>query len=304
VVERGLHLPDAADRLRAALGSPLPDVQRPEPQAVPTVTLAEIYAAQGHNQRAVDTLRRVLEAEPDHGGARALLLKLEAVDYVAPEPPLPPETDETAREEIGGNLVPSERPESENPETESAGREREREEELVLTGAASALDEPPTLPQNRPEANAKDECVAIPLENDCSYVWWRLSAATLRHLADRTFFVRTLILHPAWTGPEHELRDTACDPAAGELLLHRVPSGTVVRTAVGMLDKHRGTFVPFAHSPAIEASETSQTRGRGLVRRTLEGAAPIALDDPRSASIATAAERAAAIAEHAAGLHG
>src|SRR5262245_44969417 len=78
VVERGLHLPDAADRLRAALGTPFPEVPRPEPQAVPTVTLAEIYAAQGHKQRAVDTLRRVLEAEPDHHGARALLDKLEA----------------------------------------------------------------------------------------------------------------------------------------------------------------------------------------------------------------------------------
>src|SRR5262249_39812489 len=52
VVERGLHLPDAADRLRAALGTPLPHVPRPEPQAVPTVTLAEIYAAQGHKHRA------------------------------------------------------------------------------------------------------------------------------------------------------------------------------------------------------------------------------------------------------------
>src|SRR5262245_54992184 len=56
VVERGLHLPDAADRLRAALGTPLPHVPRPEPQAVPTVTLAEIYAAQGHKLRAIETL--------------------------------------------------------------------------------------------------------------------------------------------------------------------------------------------------------------------------------------------------------
>src|SRR5436190_17964284 len=37
VVERGLHLPDAADRLRAVLTTPLPEVPRPEPQAVPTV---------------------------------------------------------------------------------------------------------------------------------------------------------------------------------------------------------------------------------------------------------------------------
>ncbi len=102
VVERGLHLPDAADRLRAALGNPLPHVPRPEPQAVPTVTLAEIYAAQGHKQRAIETLRRVLEDEPEHGAARALLEKLEAVDYVPPPPPLPPE-DEPG-DQIGAGL--------------------------------------------------------------------------------------------------------------------------------------------------------------------------------------------------------
>src|SRR3954466_3336437 len=46
VVERGLPLPDAADRIRAITGGPLPPtVPRSDPQAVPTVTLAEIYAA-------------------------------------------------------------------------------------------------------------------------------------------------------------------------------------------------------------------------------------------------------------------
>jgi len=60
---------------------------------VPTVTLAEIYAAQGHKQRAVETLRRVLEREPEHVAARALLAKLEDTSYVAPPPPLPPEPE-------------------------------------------------------------------------------------------------------------------------------------------------------------------------------------------------------------------
>jgi hypothetical protein len=104
VVERGLHLPDAADRLRAALGSPLPQVPRPEPQAVPTVTLAEIYAAQGHKLRAVETLWRVLEAEPEHAAARALLEKLNALDYVPP-PPMAPEGEEAVGgDEIGAHL--------------------------------------------------------------------------------------------------------------------------------------------------------------------------------------------------------
>src|SRR6185295_9513825 len=84
VVERGLHLPDAAERLRAALTTPPPDVPRPEPQAIPTVTLAEIYAAQGHVTRAIETLERVLEREPDHRAAQTLLARLRDSAYVPP----------------------------------------------------------------------------------------------------------------------------------------------------------------------------------------------------------------------------
>jgi hypothetical protein len=92
VVERGLHLPDAATRIRSiAIDSPR---RSSPPAALPTVTLAQIYAAQGHTQRAVDTLRRVLEAEPEHVDARELLEKLTDAAYVAPKPPLPPEPDD------------------------------------------------------------------------------------------------------------------------------------------------------------------------------------------------------------------
>ena len=92
VVERGLHLPDAADRIRT-LGTLPPSVPRTEPQAVPTVTLAEIYAAQGHSKRAIATLKLVLDREPDHAAAKTLLAKLEDSGYVAPAPPLPPEPE-------------------------------------------------------------------------------------------------------------------------------------------------------------------------------------------------------------------
>lgn len=94
VVERGLHLPDAADRIRELTGADVPyAAPRIEPQAMPTVTLAEIYAAQGHHKRAIETLRRVLEREPDHAAAQALVARLEADGYVAPPPPLPPEPE-------------------------------------------------------------------------------------------------------------------------------------------------------------------------------------------------------------------
>lgn len=117
VVERGLHLPDAAERIRTmALGTMPPStVPRTEPQAMPTVTLAEIYAAQGHQQRAVETLRRVLEREPDHGAARTLLARLEDEAYVAPQPRLPVEP------EIEPDLEASDGDEAVTVETPIAG---------------------------------------------------------------------------------------------------------------------------------------------------------------------------------------
>src|SRR6185312_7038659 len=95
VVERGLHLPDAADRLRGKSAPPPP--LRTAAAPLPTVTLAEIYAAQGHRERAIETLRNVLGHEPDHAAARALLAQLSDAEYQWPKPrTLPPEEEEPA----------------------------------------------------------------------------------------------------------------------------------------------------------------------------------------------------------------
>lgn len=69
VIEQGLNLPEAASLVRGevSLGEAPPNVA-----PVATVTLARIYAAQGHVQRAVDTLQDVLNSEPDHDPAREL----------------------------------------------------------------------------------------------------------------------------------------------------------------------------------------------------------------------------------------
>lgn len=93
VVERGLHLPDAADLIRGTTLAQPPPSRKTAPAALPTVTLAEIYAAQGHRERAIDTLKRVLEREADHGAARALLRQLEDASYAVPPPALPPEEE-------------------------------------------------------------------------------------------------------------------------------------------------------------------------------------------------------------------
>jgi len=73
VVERGLHLPDAARALR---GGSTSDPWPPPPPPLPTVTLAEIYAAQGHLDRAITVLDEVIAREPAHEAALALRARL------------------------------------------------------------------------------------------------------------------------------------------------------------------------------------------------------------------------------------
>src|SRR6185437_12092618 len=72
VVERGLHMPEAARVLRQQ-----GDQRgfRPPPPPLPTVTLAEIYAAQGHFERAVAVLDEVIAREPEHREAHAMRVR-------------------------------------------------------------------------------------------------------------------------------------------------------------------------------------------------------------------------------------
>lgn len=74
VVESGLNLPDAAAIIRGERG----DADAAGPAPVATVTLAEIYATQGHTERAIKMVEEVLAREPDHPAAVALLQRLRA----------------------------------------------------------------------------------------------------------------------------------------------------------------------------------------------------------------------------------
>src|SRR5258708_1730162 len=63
-------------------------IAAPPPPPVPTITLAEIYLAQGHAARAKAIVREVLRGTPDDSAAKALLAKIdganEAKDAPAP----------------------------------------------------------------------------------------------------------------------------------------------------------------------------------------------------------------------------
>jgi Tetratricopeptide repeat len=69
VVDAGLKLPGAAAAIR---GDARPAEETTGPPPVATLTLAEIYLAQGHLERALAVLDEVLSAEPEHAAALAL----------------------------------------------------------------------------------------------------------------------------------------------------------------------------------------------------------------------------------------
>jgi hypothetical protein len=191
VIERGLHLPDAAERLRRS--SPPPSIHPGAP--VPTLTLAGIYAAQGHRERAIETLREVLAREPEHAAARALISKLEDAAYTGPMPALPPEEETT--------LAPHA-----SPPSKAAARE---EDECV----AIPVDRETLFVHWRvtPATRARME----------------------RTRPGGSLVLRAVVIAPAWDGPASTRVDLDARAEHGDEILRGLPAGAVVRAAIGWL---------------------------------------------------------------------
>jgi hypothetical protein len=272
VVERGLHLPDAAERIRTLGLAPPP--RRSAPAALPTVTLAEIYATQGHRERAIDTLESVLSREPDHAAARALLSQLSDSAYPVPQPPLPPE-----EEELAANASSSAAAEAAAP----AGKEEPRE-------PFGMLDDVPL-----PTRYDVDECVAIPVDPTTLYVYWEAresSLATVRRAAPGgSLALRIVVIVPTWDGPRSRTHDLAIDSSLGDWFVRDLPPGSVVRAAIGW--KHGDAFDSIAHSPSLETPPGSPSPlvADVLVRWTPSGATRVQPGDPDAVAIERALGR-------------
>ncbi len=274
VVERGLHLPDAAERIRTLDMPAAP--RHGAPAALPTVTLAEIYAAQGHRERAVETLESVLLREPDHAAARSLLAQLRDESYPLPPPRLPPEED---------SMLP--------PPGSSVA---EPADGAVDAGAAAArepfgmLDDQPLPPRYD-----VDECVAIPVDPTSLYVYWEARVATLEQLRKARpgggLVLRVVVVSPSWDGPQTTTRDQPLDATLGDTFVRDLPAGCVVRAAVGWRDGE--AFESIAHSPALETPprEPSPLVADVLVRWTPGGTARVMPGDPDAGAIERALGR-------------
>ena len=269
VIERGLHLPDAADRLR---GEVPPPAARRTPSVLPTVTLAEIYATQGHRQKALDTLRQVLAMEPEHAAAQALMNKLQDASFAVPDQPVMPPEDE----ELGGSsdMGPDEPREPQEP--------------------ARMLDS-----EALPLGYDVDECVTMSVDPSTAYVYWEVRADTLARLYARQgegrLFLRILIIVPTWDGPRTATRDLDVQGASlGDWFVRELPKDAIVRAAIGWLLAD-GVFVSAAHSfPAEPApAERSPFIAELLSKWTPEGTTPAGMV-PEAMLVARAVARSEA----------
>ena len=264
LVERGLNLPDAADRLRSV---PPPPPRRPIPP-VPTVTLAEIYATQGHKEKAVDTLSLVLEREPDHASAKALLAKLQAPEYVS-TPVLPPEEDERVGYEVTTTKEPKE--------------------------PASMLDAEPLPPKYD-----VDECVALSVDPATLFVYWEIRDDTWSRLVkqDGSLTLRVLVIVPTWDGPRTFTRDIEVQAQLGDWFVRDLPKDAIVRAAIGWLSPS-GAFLSAAHSPIAQPAPRDRATviAERLAFWTPEGTHPVGRDhgpESEAARVARAIARSEA----------
>jgi hypothetical protein len=259
VVERGLHLPDAAERLRH-LSVPAAPRRSVPPAAVPTVTLAEIYATQGHRGRAIETLKRVLEREPDHGAARALLMRLssEASERIATGLPDPPATGDPP----SGGAVTSDRPaDVVSPDVVPSKVAAPDGVESAEADSSDGSTEPDGFLDDDalPTRYDVDECVALPVDPTTLFAYWEIRESTLAHHRNKhpngSPALRLLVITPSWEGPRTTTTDLDVRESLGDEFLRDLPPGAIARVAVGW--KYGEVFLPIAHGPALETPQAS-----------------------------------------------
>jgi hypothetical protein len=167
VVERGLHLPEAARVLRSP-GSERAWPAPPPP--LPTVTLAEIYAAQGHLDRAVAVLDEVIAREPDHREAHALRARfVEQAQRSRSRAGKAAAADEASKSPPSMTEPPATRasPEASVPaEARRAVAETKPASEPVKRAPLPVHEPFGPVTSPSPAASAQDEGEASPLETD------------------------------------------------------------------------------------------------------------------------------------------
>ena len=269
IVEQGLNLPDAAALIRGDTKLSTPP-RAPPPVA--TVTLARIYAAQGHLARAIGTLDEVLASDPDHDLARELRGQLsvrlaeEAERGVSPtsagsDSETPPAqaaagpAGEPAAEPAGVSVASSvaEAPGAAEPAppAESATPAAP----VATEGGATAelTPSPESAPPSELAPPQSPQLLVIETDSPTAYIYWELSKAKTNGSSTLGQYWICVVTHtPTSTGSERQERRFPVHHAHGALRLEGVPRQAVVRAALTRGDA--------ANAPPLVVAGSVRTR--------------------------------------------
>ncbi len=236
---------------------------------VASLTLAQIYLAQGYVVRAKNMTKKLIEENPDDAEARALLRAIEerrASTRVSGPTPTPPSSEEPAPISVSRAAESVPPPISEPAVTlKEAGAG-------AGAGAGAEVIEPPSvpLPAVAPPALERvnaDECVALAVDPSTLYVYWETRPASViratRAIEGAEPALRVLVVVPDLDGPRSETRDyPVTEAAGGELFVRDLPEGAILRAAIGVRNGTR--FLPIAHTTDVEPPR--RARSNNLAR--------------------------------------
>ena len=292
VVEAGLNLPDAAAIIRGE-GARESDWKGPPPVA--TVTLAEIYATQGHLDRALRMLDEVLAKEPDHDPARALRDRLAAgtdipvaaprrrqrvsfadpepvveaasppvpVDVPVPESPTPPAPEPTP--EIP-TPAPAPAPEIPAPEIPAPAPAPAPEAPAPEIPAPPVAPEPasPSPAAVNAHVHVHDAPSLLTLSvAGQRQVYWELPPHTWDALRARAphgkALLRVISFRTRAGKVERQVQDLSPDAEVGSAVLPGLRADAVVRAVLGW--ESEGRFLPFVIAADLPALPSSRQNG-------------------------------------------
>lgn len=257
-VELGLNLPDAAALIRGEIRfEPLRTPQRP----VATVTLAEIYGAQGHFARALGILDEVLSKEPEHGIARALREKLGRdrdakkgdAPRVAPDPPEEPDDtpDAVTLPPPGGDAPqPSKPPLFDDP----AGPNEPDARTLMPPPRTLEKGAPVVLPSSNGRIPGGVDDALVLVRADASLLVAYYERRPRSSEAGASVVVRVVEMRPRPSGAERIERDLPVDGTSGTVAIDGVEASSVVRAALGV--KLNGKFRAFAVGAEVRIGDS------------------------------------------------
>ncbi|HTM45705.1 MAG TPA: tetratricopeptide repeat protein [Polyangiaceae bacterium] len=236
VVEQGFNMPDAAALIRG--DARLSEPPKPQPPLA-TVTLAKIYAAQGHASRALSVLSELLKAEPDHPAALELRSQLQQKAAAG----------ETGRRRPG-SAKPTEPASGSKPKPDPGPHAPEA---IPSAAPMEAVETARAVDQgtNEPTPNAENTLVALCRDSQVLQIAWQISALSRTALSEGgSVEIEWISFTPAVAGPIRKSRQIAVPGPVGSLAAPESSRASLVSAALGL--RLGGKFLPLTTLSVVE----------------------------------------------------